>query len=127
MKKTLLTTLAIALVTTATSVFVWPSSSEAKHKKSATEGSVAEGQKIFHGNCNMCHFPDKTDKKIGPGLKGLFTNKELPESHKPATEATVREQIAEGSPHAKPLPMPSFKDKLSPAQIDNLMAYLKTL
>lgn len=51
----------------------------------AAESSTAEGEALFKKNCNMCHFPDKTDKKIGPGLKDLFKNKALPESHKEAT------------------------------------------
>jgi mono/diheme cytochrome c family protein len=127
MKKSVGKMLAIVLITTGAAAIVWSSSSAAKEKKTAAKGSAGEGEKIFHENCNLCHFPDKTDKKIGPGLKGLFANKQLPESHKPVTEANVREQIAEGSPHAKPMPMPSFKDKLSPAQMDDLMAYLKTL
>ena len=89
----------------------------------AGPGDASEGQKIFKKNCNMCHFPDKADKKMGPGLKDLFKNKELPASKKPATEDTVREQIAKGSKKG----MPPFEDKLSASDVDNLIAYLKTL
>jgi len=81
-----------------------------------------DGAAIYKKNCNMCHFPDKADKKMGPGLKDLFKNKELPQSHKPATEANVREQIENGSKA-----MPGFAKKLSTADIDALMDYLKTL
>lgn len=103
-------------------------SMNAKNQKGATsEKLVVLGQRVFQSKCNMCHFPDKADKKIGPGLKHLFKNPELPASHKPATEANVREQIAKGSPNAKPMPMPAFAGKLSSTQIDNLIAYLKTL
>jgi len=101
-----------------------------KHKKKdkpSPAGSVTEGKALFDKNCAMCHFPNKPDKKLGPGLKDLFKNKELPESHKPVTEENVREQIEKGSPHAKPMPMPAFADKLSPEEIQNLLAYLKTL
>ena len=62
--------------------------------------------------------------KIGPGLKGLFKAKELPKSHRPATEANVREQIERGNPSKG---MPPFGKKLSKADIDNLMAFLKTV
>ncbi len=107
---------------------VSPAKKKAKEKaNSAVPASVKEGQASFKKNCDMCHFTDKSDKKIGPGLKDLFKNKELPESHKPATEANVREQIEKGSPEAKPMPMPGFADKLSPAETDSLMEYLKTL
>ncbi|MFB3920524.1 MAG: cytochrome c [Terriglobia bacterium] len=87
-----------------------------------SKGSSVEGQAIYKKNCNMCHFPDKADKKLGPGLKDILKNKELPQSHKPATEANVREQIEKGSKT-----MPAFAKKLSSADMDALMAYLKTL
>jgi len=89
---------------------------------SADNKKVADGEAVYKKNCNMCHFPDKADKKLGPGLKDLFKNKELPQSHKPVTEATVREQIEKGSKA-----MPGFGKKLSAEEIDSLMAYLKTL
>lgn len=87
-----------------------------------SKSTPADGEAIYKKNCNMCHFPDKADKKLGPGLKDLFKNKELPQSHKPATETNVREQIEKGSKA-----MPAFGKKLAAADIDALMAYLKTL
>ncbi len=92
-----------------------------------SNGSSAEGEKVFNANCGMCHFADKTDNKMGPGLKGLFKNKLLPSSHTPATEENVREQILKGNPHGKPMPMPGFAEKLKPEQVDSLIEYLKTL
>ncbi len=96
-------------------------------KTSPSAAAVKEGEAIYKKNCEMCHFADKTDKKLAPGLKGLFKNKELPQSHKPATEATIREQIEKGNLDAKPMPMPPFGNKLSPAEMQNLLDYLKTL
>ena len=87
-----------------------------------SQAAAAEGEALFKKHCNMCHFPDKADKKLGPGMKGILKNKELPQSHKPATEANVREQIEKGSKA-----MPAFGKKLSSAEIDSLMEYLKTL
>jgi mono/diheme cytochrome c family protein len=87
-----------------------------------SKGASADGETIYKKNCNMCHFPDKADKKLGPGLKDLFKNKELPQSHKPVTEAIVREQIEKGSKA-----MPAFGKKLSAADMDALITYLKTL
>ena len=89
-----------------------------------TAGEVAVGKGLFQRNCALCHNADKADKKIGPGLKAVLKNKELPASHKPATEANVRAQIENGS-LAKG--MPAFGSKLSKAVIDNLLAYLKIL
>ena len=97
--------------------------------KSKTELSPAAkaGQKVFDQNCTMCHYADQTKNKIGPGLKGVMKNKELPYSHRPATEANVREQIEKGNPQGKPMPMPPFGGKLSGTELSNLIAYLKTL
>jgi mono/diheme cytochrome c family protein len=97
--------------------------------KGKTELSPAAkaGQKIFEQQCTMCHFADQAKNKIGPGLKGILKNKQLPFSHKPATVANVREQIEKGNPQGKPMPMPPFEGKLSGKDMSNLVAYLKTL
>jgi mono/diheme cytochrome c family protein len=87
-------------------------------------GDAAAGKALFVKNCALCHNADSTVKKIGPGLKGLLKNKELPASHKPATDANVRAQIKNGNA-AKG--MPAFGSKFSKTEIDGLIAYLKTL
>jgi mono/diheme cytochrome c family protein len=99
----------------------------AKDKKAELAGPAKAGQKVFDENCTMCHFADQTKNKIGPGLEGLLKNKELPSSHRPATVANVQEQIEKGNPDGKPMPMPGFGSRLSKADINNLIAYLKTL
>jgi mono/diheme cytochrome c family protein len=85
------------------------------------------GQKVFQQNCAMCHYANQAKKKIGPGMKGILKNKELPYSHKPATVANVRAQIEKGNPQGKPMPMPPFGSKLSKPDMSDLVAYLKTL
>ena len=95
--------------------------------KTALSPEAKAGQKVFQENCALCHFPDQTNNKIGPGLKGVLTNKELPFSHRPATVANVEEQIKKGNPQGKPMPMPPFATKLSAKDMSNLIAYLKTL
>jgi mono/diheme cytochrome c family protein len=94
---------------------------------SSAEGSAKAGKALFDQNCTLCHFPDQTTTKIGPGLKGLFKNKTLPVSHLPATVANVEHQILNGNPSGKPMPMPPFKSKFSDKDLANLIAYLKTL
>jgi mono/diheme cytochrome c family protein len=88
------------------------------------KGGAAASKELFQKNCALCHYADQAGKKIGPGLKGVLKNKELPASHKPATEANVRTQIGKGS-LAKG--MPAFGAQLAKAEIDSLIAYLKTL
>ena len=94
---------------------------------SVSESSATKGAVVFKENCAMCHDVDSTKAKIGPGLKGLFKNKDLPSSHKPATEANVRQQILEGNPNGKPVAMPAFAGQLKPEELDSLIEYLKTL
>ena len=95
--------------------------------KTTLSPEAKAGQKIFDQNCTLCHIADQTTTKIGPGLKDVLKNKELPYSHRPATVANVREQIEKGNPQGKPMPMPPFASKLSKTELDNLIAYLKTL
>ena len=83
-------------------------------------GSAAKGKDVFD-QCSVCHNADSTDKKIGPGLKGLFKKDKLVNGKAP-TEANVRGKIDEGGNG-----MPAYKDILSDQEKDDLIAYLKTL
>ena len=84
------------------------------------KGGEAKGKVVFQ-QCMMCHRGESTDKKIGPGLKGLFQKEKLLNGKKP-TEQTIRARIDEGGGG-----MPPFKDMLSDQEKDDLVAYLKTL
>jgi cytochrome c len=86
----------------------------------AGKGDAAKGKEVF-GQCAVCHNADSTDKKMGPGLKGLFKRDKLANGKK-ITDATVRDQIEQGGNG-----MPSYKDMLSDTEKDDLIAYLKTL
>lgn len=72
--------------------------------------------------CSQCHFTDSRDTKIGPGLKGLFARETLPASGRAATEENVRTQLK--TPYKN---MPSYADRLTGAQRDLLIQYLKSL
>lgn len=92
----------------------------AKKAKEKT-ADVSGGQGIYKNNCAVCHFADKTDKRIGPGLKGFF-HKDKMFDDRPVNEENVRDLILNGG--GKMIP---FKEKLDGKQVDDLMAYLKTL
>ena len=83
-------------------------------------GDAAKGKEVFE-QCAVCHNADSTEKKMGPGLKGLFTHDKMVNGKKP-TEANVRAKIDEGGNG-----MPPYKDMLSDKEKDDLIAYLKTL
>jgi cytochrome c2 len=84
------------------------------------KGDAAKGKVVFQ-QCAMCHRGDSAEKKIGPGLKGLFQKDKLLNGKK-ATEGNIRAQIDGGGNG-----MPPYKDMLSEQEKDDVMAYLKTL
>ena len=87
----------------------------------AGKGDTAQGKAVFQEQCGVCHLSNSAEKKMGPGLKGLFAREKMGNGKKP-TEANVRAKIDAGSTG-----MPAYKDMLSDAEKDCLIAYLKTL
>jgi cytochrome c2 len=85
------------------------------------KGDAAKGKEVFD-QCAMCHNADSTEKKMGPGLKGLFKKAKLDSNGKPVSDANVIQKINEGGNG-----MPPYKDSLSDDERANLIAYLKTL
>jgi cytochrome c2 len=81
---------------------------------------AAKGKAIFE-QCAVCHSADTDEKKMGPGLKGLFKKDKLANGKKP-TDATVLSKINDGGNG-----MPPYKDVLSDAEKADVIAYLKTL
>ena len=88
--------------------------------RAAGKGDAAKGKAVFE-QCAVCHNPDSDEKKMGPGLKGLFKTDKMANGKKP-TDGTVRARIDEGGSG-----MPAYKDMLSDQEKDDLLAYLHTL
>ncbi len=84
------------------------------------DGDVEKGKEVFQ-QCSVCHYPDKEEKKMGPGLKGLFKKEKL-HNGKAATEKNVMEVIDKGGNG-----MPAYEDLLTAEEKADLLAYLKTL
>ena len=82
---------------------------------------VERGRALFDNQCSFCHYADKTDSKLGPGLKGVLKGETLPASGRPATPENVTQQLL--NPYQS---MPSFSS-LSEQEIKDLVAYLTTL
>ena len=87
---------------------------------SAGKGDAAKGKAVFD-QCAVCHNADSNEKKMGPGLKGLYKKDKMANGKKPS-DATVKSRIDEGGSG-----MPAYKDMLSDTEKDDLLAYLKTL
>lgn len=88
----------------------------------AEAADLARGEKIYKLLCEKCH--GKEGKGDGPKAKELD---KTPSDYTQAgffaqrSEASLREMIVIGN-----APMPSFELKLSPEDIDNVLAYIKT-
>lgn len=81
-------------------------------------GSELRGKKVFLQRCSICHLPPlyrpASVKPYGPVLDGYLRN--------PQFEALARTAIREGTPR-----MPGFQYGLQASEIDDVIAYLKTL
>lgn len=84
------------------------------------KGDPAKGKEVFE-QCSVCHNSDSTEKKMGPGLKGLFQKDKMANGKAP-TEANVRTKINEGGNG-----MPAYNEMLNDTEKTDLIAYLKTL
>lgn len=87
----------------------------------ALEGNPEKGVSLFKSKCSGCHFADKEEKKVGPGLKNILKKEKLPSSRRPANIGNIKNQLK--TPF---ISMPSFAS-LSDQELADLLAYLKTL
>ena len=89
------------------------------------KGDAAKGKALFDEKaepvCGVCHNADSVEKKMGPGLKGLFAKAKLKNGKKPS-DAAIKEIIIKGGGG-----MPGYEDTLKPADMENILAYLRTL
>ena len=95
-------------------------------KKTASHGAagaaVARGKEVFEKKCAMCHFADSDAKKIGPGLKGISKRGTFTVNGNKVTTEALTTWIENGDSL-----MPGMKEVLEPAQIKDVVAYVKTL
>lgn len=83
----------------------------------AMAGDAKKGQEVFENSaCMGCHNTD-TDEKRGnaPALKALYKKEGV-------TEEKVIDKIKKGGNG-----MPPYEEQLEKADMENLLAYLKTL
>ena len=81
------------------------------------KASAANGKQVYLDNCAICHQDTLEGRppKI-PAILNIVAR---------TGEDHVRTTIHEGKPDARPM-MPSFAEKLTDAQVDDLIAFLKT-
>jgi mono/diheme cytochrome c family protein len=80
----------------------------------------SRGEGFFLQRCSLCHLPRKlkfgSPATVGPVLNGLFKEAGADQ------QKLLRGFILKGSPG-----MPGFQYGLEPKEVDDLIAYLKTL
>ena len=80
------------------------------------------GRKIYDNYCDRCHHAYSTKGKKGPGLKGVFQQKYLPQTGLPANDERVTDIIRNGRPD-----MPGYSQVLNSQDMQDLLAYMHTL
>ncbi len=86
----------------------------------AAAGDAAKGKELFE-QCGVCHNADSEEKKMGPGLKGLYKRATLT-NKKPVNDANVMEVLNNGGNG-----MPAYDSILSKEEKAHVLAYLHTL
>jgi cytochrome c2 len=87
----------------------------------APKGDLKKGKQIYADYCEICHFAANMEKKIGPGLKGIYKRGKFADGKK-VDDAAMKKWIEDGGKD-----MPEFKETLKPEEIRDLIAFLKTL
>jgi mono/diheme cytochrome c family protein len=81
----------------------------------------AYGRRVYDARCAECHYAYSTRNLRGPSLAGLFRRPYM-KNGMPANDDRVTDIILLGRSK-----MPGFQQKLTPQQLEGLMAYLHTL
>jgi cytochrome c len=94
------------------------------NKKSAggNAAAVGRGKSLFQQKCAVCHYDTSDQKKIGPGLKGISKRGTFTVNGNKITDDSLKAWIENGDQL-----MPPFKAVLEPAQVKDVIAYVKTL
>lgn len=117
---------AVAGILAASVAIVAMAACDVERRKSDAELGLnpqqAAGRRVYDSECGRCHEPYSTRGKKGPGLKGVFQRKYLSLSGLPANDERVTDIIRLGRNE-----MPSYSQKLSAQDIQDLLAYMHTL
>jgi len=85
------------------------------------QAKVKRGKELFNKWCLACHYTDRTETRMGPGLKGILKKEKLPASGQAATPDNIRRQMR--TPYRFMPPQTHLSDE----EIDDIIEFLKTL
>jgi mono/diheme cytochrome c family protein len=92
----------------------WPGSAFAQQAGDNLTDTQKHGRQVFAQTCGICHLPPESGAKtFGPPLNKAAGG---------GDDDIMREYILNGTPR-----MPSFKAYLKPADIDAIIAYVRTV
>ncbi len=98
------------------------------NESAANEGDAASGKTIFYehqvASCTRCHQIEKVGGVVGPALDGIASKYD--EGYLRESLVNPQAAIAEGFP-VEVSPMPPFGVLLSPQELEDVVAFLKTL
>jgi mono/diheme cytochrome c family protein len=94
----------------------------AKKSSGPNTAAVGRGKTVFQQKCAVCHYDTSEQKKIGPGLKGISKRGTFSVNGNKINDETLKNWIENGDQL-----MPPFKDVLEPAQVKDVISYVKTL
>lgn len=117
--------LGIGILAVASAVYAQDDAKPAVKKSGgsgASAAAVERGKEVFDKKCSVCHYADSDAKKIGPGLKGIGKRGTFTVNNNKVTDETLKTWIENGDTM-----MPPFKEVLEPAQIKDVVAYVKSL
>jgi mono/diheme cytochrome c family protein len=118
--------LGAAILAVTSAVYAQDDAKPATTKKSAgsapNAAAIARGKDVFDKKCTVCHYADSDSKKIGPGLKGIGKRGTFTVNNNKVTDESLKTWIENGDTM-----MPPFKEVLEPAQIKDVVAYVKSL
>ena len=85
--------------------------------KTTAKSGPQRGEELYYYKCWICH---NQFVKMGPQLKDLFKRQTFSSADFPVSEQSVADKIRNGGPG-----MPSFGATLKPADIADLISYIK--
>jgi len=91
-----------------------PPAATAQPARAPLKDTALQGMRLFNQSCRVCHTkPQVTSPQYAPALSRASLG---------GQEAALHSFIANGSPR-----MPGFKHHFKPAEIDAIVAYIKTI
>src|SRR5215467_1393700 len=111
----------VALVLLAVFAGCGPDRSKMSDAELGLNAQQARGRRVYNLYCLSCHPAYSSHGDKGPGLKNLYKKPYLP-SGLTATDEHVTQSIVQGRNM-----MPRFGDQLSLQEVQDLIAYMRTL